>query len=204
MDSVARRTAAKTFDNAAHGKIGRSVVLQMVVDSAGRHPVLRALIKFGMKTCRLDFFAVFMRHLTDEFLEKAGYPDFSLDREVKILGKTHHISNRVIVSDIIRSVVERKTERANMQDIPGNALRLLLLAQEPLSDKQFCGLIQKELSRRHAFRHSRYFWDLLESEYTRGKALEIIRAGFEAEGRCFQTGVYLFACSCGVCDSDRG
>jgi hypothetical protein len=80
----------------------------------------------------------------------------------------------------------------------------LLLVQEPLSDRQFCGVIQKELNRRHAFRHSRYFWNLLESEYTREGALEIIRASFEAEGRCFETGVYRCACHCGKCERQEG
>ncbi len=204
IDSLAIRTAAKTFSNASHGERGSKTVLQLVVNSVGRHPILRALIKTRLKACYLEWFVAFVKDLVDKCLEGAGYPDLGLDCSVKILGEVHTVNSRAITNKMIQSVVDGNVKEANLQDIPGNTLRLLWLAQESLSDRQFRKVILDELERRHLFRYNRHFWDLLESEYTREGALEMIKAGFEAEGRCFQTGVYRIACRCGMCGSDRG
>lgn len=201
MDSVAIRTAAKTFDNASHGERGGKAVLQLIINSIGRHPVLRALIKMRLKTCNLEYFAACVNQLVDDCLKKSGYPDLEIDREVKVLGEMHHVNSKAIATEMVRSVVNWKVTEAKLQDIPGNTLCLVWLAQEPLSVRQFCRVILEELDRRHMYRYNRYFWDLLESEYTRVEALKIIREGYDAQERCFQTGIYLNSCNCEMCDS---
>lgn len=200
MDSVARRTAAKTFYNASHGRKGERTVLKLVANSIGRHPILRAWIKRKLKTCNLESFGYSVLHLVTAYMEEAGYPDLGLDRQIKILGETQTVNSRAVTHKLVRSVVDCQVRDAKLQDIPGNTLHLLLLAQETLSARQFCEVILEELNRRYVYRYNRHFWDRLESEYPRGEALKIIRAGFGAQERCFETGVYRSVCRCGMCE----